>query len=41
MTEATLDEILSEWKTYRGDCNFTLPYQILDQLREITALYVR
>jgi len=36
VAKAALDEIPSEWKTYLGACNFTLPYQILDQLREIT-----
>jgi DNA-binding MarR family transcriptional regulator len=38
---ATLDEILSEWKTYLGTRNFTLLHQILDQLREITDSYER
>lgn len=38
---ATLDEILSEWKTYLGTRNFTLLHQILDQLREITDPYKR
>jgi DNA-binding MarR family transcriptional regulator len=38
---ATLDEILSEWKTYLGTRNFTLLHQILDQLREITDPYAQ
>jgi DNA-binding MarR family transcriptional regulator len=41
VAKATLDEILSEWKTYLGTRNFTLLQQILDQLREITDPYVR
>ena len=39
VAKATLDEILSEWKTYLGTRNFTLLHQILDQLREITDPY--
>ncbi|GAB3559879.1 MarR family winged helix-turn-helix transcriptional regulator [Spelaeicoccus albus] len=39
--QSTLDEILSEWKTYLGTRNFTLLRQILDQLREITDPYAR
>jgi hypothetical protein len=38
---ATLDEILSEWKTYLGTRNFAFLYQVLDQLREITDPYKR
>ena len=38
---ATLDEILSEWKTYLGTRNFALLHQVLDQLREITDPYAR
>ncbi|MEU0821939.1 hypothetical protein [Streptomyces mirabilis] len=34
--KATLDEILSERKTYLGTCSSTLLHQLLDQLREIT-----
>ncbi|MFJ3697348.1 MarR family winged helix-turn-helix transcriptional regulator [Streptomyces sp. NPDC090052] len=41
VASATLDEILSEWKTYLGTRNFTLLHQILDQLREITDPYAR
>jgi DNA-binding MarR family transcriptional regulator len=41
VAKATLDEILSEWKTYLGTRNFTLLQQILDQLREITDSYAR
>lgn len=36
---ATSTEILSEWTTFLGTRNFTLLYQILDQLREITDPY--
>jgi DNA-binding MarR family transcriptional regulator len=39
VAQVTLDEILSEWKSYLGTRNFTLLQQILDQLREITDLY--
>jgi DNA-binding MarR family transcriptional regulator len=39
VAKATLDEILSEWKTYLGTRNFTLLHQILDQLREIADPY--
>lgn len=39
VAQATLDEILSEWKAYLGTRNFTLLQQILDQLREITDPY--
>jgi hypothetical protein len=35
VAKAALGEIHSEWKTYLGACNFTLPYQILYQLCEI------
>ena len=38
---ATLDEIISEWKSYLGTRNYTLLQQILDQLREITDPYER
>lgn len=41
VAQATLDEILSEWKVYLGTRNFTLLQQILDQLREITDPYAR
>jgi DNA-binding MarR family transcriptional regulator len=41
VAQATLDEILSEWKAYLGTRNFTLLHQILDQLREITDPYAR
>jgi len=41
VAKATLDEILSEWKTYLGTRNFALLQQILDQLREITDPYAR
>jgi DNA-binding MarR family transcriptional regulator len=41
VAKATLDEILTEWKTYLGTRNFTLLQQILDQLREITDPYMR
>ena len=41
VAQATLDQILSEWKTYLGTRNFTLLQQILDQLREITDPYAR
>jgi len=36
---ATSAEILAEWKAFLGTRNFTLLYQILDQLREITDPY--
>ncbi|HEV7185255.1 MAG TPA: MarR family transcriptional regulator [Leifsonia sp.] len=39
VAQATLDEILAEWKTYLGTRNFALLQQILDQLREITDPY--
>lgn len=39
VAQATLDQILSEWKAYLGTRNFTLLNQILDQLREITDPY--
>jgi DNA-binding MarR family transcriptional regulator len=38
---ATVDEILSEWKSYLGTRNFALLQQILGQLREITDPYAR
>jgi DNA-binding MarR family transcriptional regulator len=41
VARATLDEILTEWKTYLGTRNFTLLQQILGQLREITDPYAR
>ncbi|HEY3502750.1 MAG TPA: MarR family transcriptional regulator [Actinocatenispora sp.] len=38
---ATVEEILSEWKSYLGTRNFALLQQILGQLREITDPYAR